>query len=148
MDSKKLASLRKTLDTLIYNNFIKKSNLDFGAPIFLLPNKFSDDFRLIVDSRVQNNAILGSSRPIVESCSDIVRAVASSAYHVTQIDLSKCYYSIPLSEKVKQSGLANLISPLGVFELQRAITGNKLIPSFLYNYFHVFFADDFIGIDL
>ena len=52
LDGKKLESLTKQVNTLLFNGFISKSDQDFGSPTFMVYNRQKDDYRLVVDCRV------------------------------------------------------------------------------------------------
>ena len=69
-----------------------------------------------------------------EDCSSIVDRISSCSRFLTSVDMTKCFWGITLSEKVKSSGLANLLTPVGVFRCERAMTGFCKTPKFLEEY--------------
>ena len=145
MEGKKLESLRKQLDVLLTNGFIQKSDKDFGSSVFMVPNCNGSDYRMVIDARMTNTAIKGKVHPIITNIDEIVQTLSSEAYWLTQVDLAKCFFSMSVSKRVLDSGINNFICPLGVFQCNRAQTGNLSIPAHLYSYLHEYLENDLEG---
>ncbi len=105
----------------------------FGAPVFCIKTRADGSGlpRIIADMRLSNMAIETNKQATLPDYKQLLEKLISKAKYVSSFDLKKCYYSIPLSEKTKNSGIFNVILPTGVYRFNCAITGLNVVPAYL-----------------
>ena len=126
------ASLFSTLQYMIHFNLISRCgpNESFGCSAFTLYKPSSDSVRLLLDLRENNKLIRSSPTCAMESVHSIVQGLARFKW-ASQVDLSNCYYSIPLSKAVLKSGYSNFLTCFGAFKLLRCPQGASGAPQTL-----------------
>ena len=132
-----LKSLFGTLQMLLYNNIITHApvNMSFGSPLFCIKRKpvegeSSRQLRILLDSRICNKFIRGSTSASMTGCMDNLRNIVKNTNFMSSLDLRNMFYSILNSKRVLESGITQFTTPFGVFRLLRAVSGGALSPSF------------------
>ena len=145
LSSDKLKSLQETLDNLIFNDLIEKAPNDtHGSPVFLVHYKNRSSYRLIIDARSVNKAIVSGSNCVMESCHSIIERISKSKW-ISCCDLEKAYYSMKCSKELLESGLQNILTPIGCFRIKALITGSSITPVLLYEYLQKYLNSDVDG---
>ena len=131
------SSLFATLQYMVFFNIIERApvNLNYGSPLFCIPRKTlpgggSRPLRILIDMRVVNSYISGSTSASMESCWQILREVSSDAVYFSSLDLTNMFYSIKVSQEVLDQGYQNFLTPYGAFRMLRIASGCSLAPSF------------------
>ena len=133
-------SLFATLQFLLFYSIIERApeNESYGSPLFTIsrkgvPGESSRSLRILVDQRLVNSKLVGSTICTMVSCFEQLRSIVSGTNYLTTIDITNMYYSIKLSKQVIESGAANFTSIYGTFRFLRGISGNGMTPSFANN---------------
>ena len=95
LSDKELRELRKQLDELLENNFIRPSKSPWGAPILFVSKKDSN-LRMCVDYRALNRLTVKNSYPLPR-IDDIFDQLKGAKYF-TKIDLRSGYHQIRLNK--------------------------------------------------
>ena len=135
------ANFFATLQYLLHHNIIARSSTgdNYGSPVFAIPRKSNDPLkskpvRLLCDMRLPNQAISSSVCASMISCSDILKNIVQDAKYCTVLDLSNCFYSIPYSKNVIDSGYTQFLTEFGSFYWVKAAQGSSILPSFMTQY--------------
>ena len=134
-----------TLQYMVYYGILRRAEAheSFGAPTFAIERKppadadkttFSKPLRILADLRSNNSKISGSLSASMISCLDILRTLAQDCRYLSLLDISNCFYSVPMSKEVLDTGYNNILTPWGAFVCTRALSGNSIVPSFVTNY--------------
>ena len=134
-----------TLQFMVYYGILRRAEAheSFGAPTFAIERKapagtdkltYSKPVRILCDLRQNNQCIANSVSACMSSCLDILRTLAQDCKYLTLLDISNCFYSVPMSKEVLESGYNNILTPWGAFICTRALSGNSIVPSFVTNY--------------
>ena len=145
-------SFFSTLQFMVYYGILRRAEAheSFGVPTFAIERKppagadptFSKPIRILADLRDNNAQIRGSLSASMSSCIDILRTLAQDCKYLSLLDISNCFYSVPMSEEVLKTGYNNILTPWGAFVCTRALSGNSIVPSFVTNYLQkVLFMD-------
>ena len=112
---------------------IAPADQSYGAPIFTIKTRSdgSNLPRIIADMRHANASILTNCQATLPDYRQLLEKLITKAKWITSFDLKKCYYSIPLSEESKNTGIFNVILPTGVYRFNVAITGLNVVPAYL-----------------
>ena len=120
---------------LLKNNLVEVAppHQSFGAPIFTVKTRNDGTGlpRIIADMRNANLSIKQSKAATLPDYKQLLNKMITKSKYVSSFDLKKCYYSIPLSERAKETGLFNVILPQGVYRFNTAITGLNCVPAFI-----------------
>ena len=130
---------------MVYYGILRRAEAheSFGAPTFAIERKppadadkttFSKPLRILADLRSNNSKISGSLSASMISCLDILRTLAQDCRYLSLLDISNCFYSVPMSKEVLDTGYNNILTPWGAFVCTRALSGNSIVPSFVTNY--------------
>lgn len=132
-----LKSLFGTLQMLLFHNIIEHApiNMSFGSPLFCIKRKpvegeSSRQLRILLDSRICNKYIRGSTSASMVGCLDNLRNIVKNTNFMSSMDLRNMFYSIKQSERVLNTGITQFTTPFGIFRLLRAASGGALSPSF------------------
>ncbi|XP_068233504.1 uncharacterized protein [Palaemon carinicauda] len=107
---RRLESLRKEVQYLLDNNLAEPSMSPWASPCILVP-KANGQLRICTDYRKLNKVTIKDSFPLprINDISDNI----GKAKILTQIDLMKGYYQVPLTEKTKE--ISAFTTPFGLF---------------------------------
>lgn len=143
----KLTFLKEQLSILQFNNFIERVNSNFGVPAFVVGTKQRNNLRLVFDARQSNTEIFEGhrSRTFLPQTQEICEKISDNARFITKLDLSKCFWSFQLDNKIIESGFSQILTPLGCFRSKRAITGWSILPNFLETYMNHYLQSDAQG---
>ena len=143
----KLSFLKDQLSILQFNNFIERVNSNFGIPAFIVGTKQRNNLRLVFDARQSNTEIFEGhrSRTFLPQTQEICEKISDNARFITKLDLSKCFWSFQLDNKIIESGFSQILTPLGCFRSNRAITGWSILPNFLETYMNHYLQSDAQG---
>lgn len=88
------------IDNLLKYGLIKPSKSPFNSPIFLIPKKGKDNYRMVVDYRALNNITTPTYFPLprVTDCVDCL----SGSMWFTSLDANQGFYQIDLEECDRQ----------------------------------------------
>ena len=126
--------LYQTLDTLLFHGKIEESDASFGCPCFIVPRKGKDQgFRLIIDTRQIASAVQIGNSCQMEDVHSILTKV-SKARWVSTVDICKAFFALRVSDRIKESGLNNLLTERGCYVLNSCLTGSAYAPFFLNRY--------------
>ena len=104
----------------------------FGSPCFLLARPGSNRMpRLLVDLRSVNSCIADNLSISMPEAYFSLKQISNCAKYATVIDIKQAFYSIPISEATIATGIQNVLTPVGVFEITRSLTGLNQSPSCL-----------------
>ena len=116
--------MKDEVEYLLKNKLAVPSKSPWASPCLLVP-KANGKFRLCTDFRKLNSVTIKDSFPLPR-IDDILDAIGSSKF-LTQIDMLKGYYQIPLSENAKQ--MSAFITPFGLFQYERLPFGMCNAPA-------------------
>lgn len=119
-----LEDVRKHLKELLDAEIIKPSSSPYASPIVLVRKK-SGQLRLCIDYRSVNARTIRDSYT-VPKIEDLIKTLAG-AQHFSQMDLSKAYYQVPLTDRAKK--ISAFTTPLGLYEFERLSFGMVNAPS-------------------
>ncbi|KAL8572029.1 hypothetical protein ACOMHN_038387 [Nucella lapillus] len=119
-----LEDVRKHLKELLDTSIITPSSSPYASPIVLVRKK-SGQLRLCVDYRAVNARTIRDSYT-VPKIEDLIKTLAGARYF-SQMDLSKAYYQVPLTERARK--MSAFITPLGLYEFERLSFGMVNAPS-------------------
>ena len=132
LNSEDTKLLRGYIDFLVFHGLARRTNEDFGCPVFLVRRKTGQQLiRVIFDLREQNQCISGSVSALMGTVISQVETLADNARLVSSIDLRQCFYSIGLSDDVIKSGYSNFLTSFGNFKLLVSSTGGSNVPRWL-----------------
>ncbi|XP_066990476.1 uncharacterized protein [Macrobrachium rosenbergii] len=106
----KLECLRREVQYLLDNGLAEPSKSPWASPCLLVP-KANGQLRLCTDYRKLNKGTVKDSYPLPR-INDILDSIGNSII-LTQIDLLKGYYQIPLTDSAKE--ISAFITPFGLF---------------------------------
>ncbi|XP_066987487.1 uncharacterized protein [Macrobrachium rosenbergii] len=107
---RRLESLRKEVQYLLDNNLAEPSTSPWASPCILVP-KANGQLRLCTDYHKLNKVTIKDSFPLPR-INDILDNIGKAKI-LTQIDLMKGYYQVPLTEKAKE--ISAFTTPFGLF---------------------------------
>ncbi|XP_068248783.1 uncharacterized protein [Palaemon carinicauda] len=106
----KLETLKREVQYLLDNNLAEPSTSPWASPCILVP-KPNGQFRLCTDYRKLNKVTIKDSYPL-PMVNDILDNIRNTKF-LTQIDLLKGYYQVPLTDKAKK--ISSFVTPFGLF---------------------------------
>jgi putative transposase len=119
-----LKTTKTEIDRLTKIGVLKKAyGSEWAAPTFVKPKK-TGDVRILTDFRGLNDC-LKRTPFLLPKISDLLQRLSGFKY-ATAIDLSMCYYHIPLDEYSQK--LCTTILPWGKYHYQRLPRGIKNSP--------------------
>ena len=130
-----------TLQYMVYYGILERASAssNFGAPVFCIERKTNSEMtskscRILCDLRSNNSCIANSVSASMMSCQDILRSLVADIKYLSLLDISNCFYSIPVSQEVLDSNFNTILTPWGSFICKRALSGCSIVPSFMNNY--------------
>ena len=120
----KLRLMKEEVAYLLRNGLAKPSSSPWASPCILVP-KPNGKVRLCTDFRKVNSVTIKDSYPLPR-IDDIIDAVGNAKF-LTQIDLVKGYYQIPLTKRAKL--ISAFVTPFGLFEYTRLPFGMCNAPA-------------------
>ena len=120
----KLKLMKEEVAYLLRNGLAEQSSSPWASPCILVP-KSNGQVRLCTDYRKVNNVTTKDSYPLPR-IDDIIDSVGKAKY-LTQIDMLKGYYQIPLTKRAKT--ISAFITPFGLFEYTRLPFGMCNAPA-------------------
>ena len=114
MSAEKTRALRDEVKYLVDHNLATVSRSPWASPC-LLVTKSNGSNRLCTDFRKVNAQTIKDSYPLPR-IDDILDSIGQAKF-LTQLDLLKGYYQIPLTERAKE--ITAFITPFGLFQYQR-----------------------------
>jgi hypothetical protein len=105
--------VKQQLDDMLRQGLITPSKSAWSAPIVLVA-KPDNSIRICIDYR-RLNAISVSDNYPIPRISEVFEKIGSAKY-LTQFDLTKGYYQIPLSEDTKDKSV--FMTPYGLFQFE------------------------------
>ena len=116
--------MKDEVEYLLRHKLAVPSKSPWASPCLLVP-KPNGKVRLCTDFRKLNSVTVKDSFPLPR-IDDILDAIGSSKF-LTQIDMLKGYYQIPLSDNAKQ--MSAFITPFGLFQYERLPFGMCNAPA-------------------
>ena len=116
--------MKDEVEYLLKHKLAVPSRSPWASPCLLVP-KPNGKVRLCTDYRQLNSVTVKDSFPLPR-IDDILDAIGSSKF-LTQIDMLKGYYQIPLSDNAKQ--MSAFITPFGLFQYERLPFGMCNAPA-------------------
>jgi len=120
----KREAVKQQLDDMLRQGLITPSKSAWSAPIVLV-TKPDNSIRICIDYR-RLNAISVSDNYPIPRISEVFEKIGSAKY-LTQFDLTKGYYQIPLSEDTKDKSA--FVTPYGLFQFEVMPFGMKTSPA-------------------
>ena len=114
ISQEKLKLMKDEVVYLLSGGLATPSSSPWASPCILVP-KPNGQVRLCTDYRKLNNVTIKDSYPLPR-IDDIIDAVGKAKF-LTQIDMLKGYYQIPLTKKAKL--ISAFVTPFGLFEYTR-----------------------------
>ena len=114
ISQEKLKLMKDEVVYLLSSGLATPSSSPWASPCILVP-KPNGQVRLCTDYRKLNNVNIKDSYPLPR-IDDIIDAVGKAKF-LTQIDMLKGYYQIPLTKKAKL--ISAFVTPFGLFEYTR-----------------------------
>ena len=124
LNPEKRGVMKNEVEYLLKHKLAIHSKSPWASPCLLVP-KPNGKVRLCTDYRKLNSVTVKDSFPLPR-IDDILDAIGSSKF-LTQIDMLKGYYQIPLSESAKQ--MSAFITPFGLFQYERLPFGMCNAPA-------------------
>ena len=121
---RKCDQMRQEVDYLLQQGLAIPSQSPWASPCLLVP-KEDGQLRLCTDYRRVNAVTVPDAYPLPR-IDDLIDKVGQTNY-ITNIDLLKGYYQIPLTEKAQQ--ISAFITPFGLFQYRVMPFGMRNAPS-------------------
>ena len=124
MNLTKLQYLREEIQYLLDNDFIEPSQSDWSSPSILVP-KPDGTFRMCTGYRKVNSVTKTDSFPVprMDDCIDNI----GQAKYVTEFDLLKGFWQIPLTDRAKE--ISAFVTPDGLYQYKVMPFGMKNSPA-------------------
>ncbi|XP_068233540.1 uncharacterized protein [Palaemon carinicauda] len=116
--------MKEEVSYLLKNGLATRSTSAWASPCLLVP-KPNGKVRLCTDFRQINNVTIKDSYPLPR-IDDILDAIGAAKY-LSQIDLLRGYYQIPLTDRAKL--ISAFITPFGLFQYERLPFGLTNAPA-------------------
>ena len=120
----KREAVKQQLDEMLQQGIIKPSKSAWSSPIVLV-TKPDNSIRICIDYRKVNNISLSDNYPIPR-ISEVFEKIGNAKY-MSQFDLTKGYYQIPLSDDTKEKSA--FVTPFGLYEFEVMPFGMKTSPA-------------------
>ena len=124
ISQEKQIRMKEEVTYLLTNGLATRSTSPWASPCLLVP-KPNGKVRLCTDYRKVNTVTIKDSYPLPR-IDDILDAIGNAKY-LTQIDLLRGYYQIPLTDKAKL--ISAFITPFGLFQYNRLPFGMSNAPA-------------------
>lgn len=116
--------MKKEIKFLLENNLIEPSDSEWASPCVLVP-KSDGNYRMCTDYRKVNSLTCPDSFPMPR-IDDIIDGIGSAKF-VSNIDLLRGYYQIPLSNSAKR--ISAFVTPDGLFAYRVMPFGLRNAPA-------------------
>ena len=124
LSEEKRKLMKQEVEYLLKNGLAKPSKSPWASPCVLVP-KPGNKIRLCTDYRKLNSVTIKDSFPLPR-ITDILDSIGNAAF-LTQIDMLKGYYQIPLTDTAKI--MSAFITPFGLFQYERLPFGMSNAPA-------------------
>ena len=124
LSEEKRKLMKQEVEYLLKNGLAKPSKSPWASPCVLVP-KPGNKVRLCTDYRKLNSVTIKDSFPLPR-ITDILDSIGNAAF-LTQIDMLKGYYQIPLTDTAKI--MSAFITPFGLFQYERLPFGMSNAPA-------------------
>ncbi|KAK6166422.1 hypothetical protein SNE40_023117 [Patella caerulea] len=111
------------LDKMLEMNVIESSNSNYSSPVVIVKKKDQTN-RFCIDFRALNRVTIFDSEPIPNPEDMFARMAERGCRYLSQLDLSKGYWQVPMAETAK---------PLTAFQTPRGLFQFKVMPFGLVN---------------
>ncbi len=113
---------------------VSPPNMQWRSPVFLIKkggNSSNRLPRLLIDSRKNNEIINDHSQVSLPECYDVLRQYSQTGCYITSIDMRDCFFTLRASEQLISTGLLNIATNNGNYQLTNLFAGFCLSPSYL-----------------
>ena len=113
--------LKEHLNELLENDLIEEyPDAQFVSPVYVVPKKEPNEFRMTVDLRELNKMCEKIAYPLVD-IKFVLETLHDAKYFAT-LDLFKGFWQMPLAQKASE--LSSFITPFGIFRPKRVLMGS------------------------
>ena len=122
-----LEKLKINLMNLEELGLISPNPSGFGSPIFFKSGVENKQSRILVDARQVNKHIQECISAQMLSTNTLVGLITKAPIF-SKLDITKAYYNIHVSDRVKNSGVNNIITPYGSYTVNCLLSGSLASP--------------------